>query len=88
MRQPQEHDLTLSGVAGEVRDFYNRYPYPPPVDNLEKYRWLWQDPHGAARIITCFGQPDLIRKTALSSLPAAAHRGQQSMHCVGQKRGL
>jgi SAM-dependent methyltransferase len=44
MRQPQEHDLTLSGVAGEVRDFYNRYPYPPPVDNLEKYRWLWQDP--------------------------------------------
>ena len=43
MRQPQEHDLTLSGVAAEVRDFYNRYPYPPPVDNLEKYRRLWQD---------------------------------------------
>jgi hypothetical protein len=44
MRQPQEHDLTLSGVAAEVRDFYNRYPYPPPVDNLTKYRRLWQDP--------------------------------------------
>lgn len=27
-----------------VREFYDRYPYPPPVDNLEKYRQLWQDP--------------------------------------------
>jgi SAM-dependent methyltransferase len=30
-------------VVEEVRDFYNRYPYPPPVDNLEKYRRLWDD---------------------------------------------
>lgn len=30
-------------VAQEVRDFYDRYPYPPPVDNLEKYQRLWQD---------------------------------------------
>src|SRR5271170_7701783 len=30
-------------AAEEVRDFYDRYPYPPPVDNLEKYRQLWQD---------------------------------------------
>ena len=30
-------------VAEEVRDFYDRYPYPPPVDSLERYRQLWQD---------------------------------------------
>lgn len=30
-------------VAKEVRDFYDRYPYPPPIDNLEKYQRLWQD---------------------------------------------
>jgi SAM-dependent methyltransferase len=30
-------------VADEVRDFYDRYPYPRPVDNLDKYRRLWQD---------------------------------------------
>ena len=30
-------------VAEEVREFYNKYPYPPPVDNLEQYRQLWQD---------------------------------------------
>jgi len=32
------------GVAEEVRDFYDRYPYPRPVDSLEKYRGLWQNP--------------------------------------------
>jgi len=41
----QEGHLHLSpGVAGEVQDFYERYPYPLPVDSLEKYRRVWQDP--------------------------------------------
>jgi len=31
-------------VTEVVRDFYDRYPYPPPVDSLEKYREHWQDP--------------------------------------------
>ena len=26
-----------------VRSFYDRYPYPRPVDNLDQYRDLWQD---------------------------------------------
>jgi SAM-dependent methyltransferase len=26
-----------------VRAFYERHPYPPPVDSLERYRRLWQD---------------------------------------------
>jgi SAM-dependent methyltransferase len=30
-------------VTNEVRDFYDRYPYPPPIDNLDKYQRLWQD---------------------------------------------
>jgi SAM-dependent methyltransferase len=30
-------------VTDEVRDFYDRYPYPPPVDNLETYKRQWQD---------------------------------------------
>jgi SAM-dependent methyltransferase len=40
----KEHDPALLGVAEEVRDFYDRYPYPRPIDSLEKYRRLWQDP--------------------------------------------
>jgi SAM-dependent methyltransferase len=38
-----EHLSPSVHIAEEVRDFYDRYPYPPPVDNLEKYRLLWQD---------------------------------------------
>lgn len=38
------HDAALLDVAEEVRAFYDRYPYPPPTDSLEKYRRLWQDP--------------------------------------------
>jgi len=31
------------GVAEEVRDFYERYPYPRPIESLEKYQRLWHD---------------------------------------------
>jgi SAM-dependent methyltransferase len=30
-------------VSDKVQDFYDRYPYPPPIDNLENYRRLWQN---------------------------------------------
>jgi SAM-dependent methyltransferase len=33
-----------SAVASDVQDFYDRYPYPPPIDELETYRRRWQDP--------------------------------------------
>src|SRR4051812_27613207 len=28
----------------EVQNFYERYPYPQPEDNLDKYRRRWQEP--------------------------------------------
>ncbi len=43
MSQRGEHQSPLLGVAAEVQDFYERYPYPRPIDSLEKYRRLWQD---------------------------------------------
>jgi SAM-dependent methyltransferase len=30
-------------VAQEVSAFYERHPYPPPVDSLERYRQQWND---------------------------------------------
>jgi len=30
-------------VGEEVRDFYERYPYPRPIESLEKYRTRWQE---------------------------------------------
>jgi SAM-dependent methyltransferase len=32
-----------AGVAEEVRAFYERHPYPPPVDSLDRYRQRWDD---------------------------------------------
>jgi SAM-dependent methyltransferase len=29
--------------AEQVQDFYDRFPYPPPVDSLEQYGRVWQD---------------------------------------------
>ena len=43
MSQSAEDLPRSPAVADEVRDFYERYPYPPPVKNLEKYQRLWQD---------------------------------------------
>ena len=31
-------------TAAAVQDFYERYPYPQPVESLDSYRQLWQDP--------------------------------------------
>ena len=30
-------------IADEVREFYQRHPYPPPVENLDRYRERWND---------------------------------------------
>jgi SAM-dependent methyltransferase len=40
---PAEHHPAPPGVAGEVQEFYERYPYPRQVESLDKYRRLWQD---------------------------------------------
>lgn len=33
----------MPDVAEIVRDFYEHYPYPRPVDSLDKYQRLWDD---------------------------------------------
>jgi SAM-dependent methyltransferase len=37
-------EIGAPAVAAEIQDFYERYPYPPPLTNLEAYRQQWQDP--------------------------------------------
>lgn len=43
MSQPGGALSSFVDVAEKVRDFYDRYPYPPPVENLEEYQRQWQD---------------------------------------------
>lgn len=44
MSQLAEMSLSSVDIADEVRSFYDRYPYPRPVDSLEQYSRLWEDP--------------------------------------------
>ncbi len=44
MSQLAELPLPSPDTADEVKDFYERYPYPRPVESLEQYRHLWEDP--------------------------------------------
>src|SRR5829696_2834353 len=32
-----------SDASASVQDFYERYPYPPPVEDLDRYQSLWKD---------------------------------------------
>jgi SAM-dependent methyltransferase len=41
--EPGERHSAWPGVMEDVQDFYDRYPYPRPVESLEKYRLRWQD---------------------------------------------
>ena len=34
---------TDAAIASQVRDFYEAHPYPPPVDDLQAYRQVWDD---------------------------------------------
>ena len=45
MSQRETRASRSAEVAAEVQDFYERYPYPRPIDGLEKYRRLGQDRH-------------------------------------------
>ena len=38
--------MDADAVSQRVRTFYERHPYPPPVDSLDKYRRLSQDRQG------------------------------------------
>jgi SAM-dependent methyltransferase len=38
-----EQRLSSFDAAQKVREFYERYPYPPPTSGLDQYRRRWQD---------------------------------------------
>jgi SAM-dependent methyltransferase len=40
-RQPEQ--VAGLDTTAAVRDFYERYPYPPPVSDLDAYRRRWED---------------------------------------------
>lgn len=72
---------TGSEVADEVRHFYDRYPYPPPVDNLEKYQERWHDPQRKRADFHLFW-PDRVFREDQSILVAGCGTSQAAKHAL------
>jgi SAM-dependent methyltransferase len=68
-------------VTEEVRDFYDCYPYPPPVDSLEKYQRLWQNP-GKRRADYHLFWPGRSYKEDFSILIAGCGTSQAAKHAM------
>lgn len=81
MIEQSVHDAALSGAAEEVRDFYDRYPYPRPIDSLEKYGRLWQDPQRRRADYHLYW-PARPYKEKLSILIAGCGTAQAARHAV------
>jgi SAM-dependent methyltransferase len=43
MKQAMNKQTLFHGTTTEVQDFYERYPYPRPVESLDNYRLRWHD---------------------------------------------
>src|SRR5580704_5177663 len=35
--------MSDANIAAQVGAFYERHPYPPPIDDLKTYRQIWDD---------------------------------------------
>jgi SAM-dependent methyltransferase len=68
-------------VAAEVRDFYDQYPYPPPVDSLEQYRQAW-DVLEKRRADFCTYWPGAKYREDRSILIAGCGTSQAAKHAM------
>ena len=72
----------IVGHVGEiVREFYDRHPYPPPVESLEQYQQLWQDPHRRRSDFHLFW-PDKPYREDHSILIAGCGTSQAAKHAL------
>jgi SAM-dependent methyltransferase len=81
MSQSAAYPPPLLDVAEEVRDFYDRYPYPPPVETLDTYRQTWQDPARRRADYHLFW-PDKAYRETYSILVAGCGTSQAAKHAL------
>ena len=68
-------------MAEQVRGFYDRYPYPRPVDSLDNYRRLWQDEQRRRADYHLFWPADPYREDR-SILIAGCGTSQAAKHAL------
>jgi SAM-dependent methyltransferase len=74
-------DVVQRHVAEEVRDFYDRYPYPRPVASLEQYREVWLD-HARRRADYHLFWPAAPYRHDFSILVAGCGTSQGARHAM------
>jgi SAM-dependent methyltransferase len=72
---------TMKDVAGNVRAFYDRHPYPPPVKELNDYRRLWED-QNKRRADYHLHWPDQPYREGLDILVAGCGTAQAARHAL------
>jgi SAM-dependent methyltransferase len=71
----------MSDMAPVVKDFYERYPYPPPVENLDRYRASWQHPQKKRADYHLFWPSEPYRENR-SILIAGCGTSQAAKHAI------
>jgi SAM-dependent methyltransferase len=81
MNELREQASEFEGVSEEVRYFYDQYPYPQPIDSLERYRELWQDSQRRRAEFHLFW-PDRSYREEQSILIAGCGTSQAAKHAM------
>ena len=78
-RQPES--AAGQEVAAAVKSFYERYPYPRPIDDLDKYRRRWQDKNRRRADFHLF-RPDQPYTESRTILIAGCGTSQAAKHAA------
>jgi SAM-dependent methyltransferase len=81
MSQQEKQHSRFAELTAEVQDFYERYPYPRPIDSLEKYQRLGQDRQGRRTDYHLFWPARPYRED-LSILIAGCGTSQAAKHAL------
>lgn len=81
MNQSVEQPCPHPDVAEQVQDFYDRHPYPAPVESLDQYRRTWQDPRKRRADYHLFW-PDKSYTEQYSVLIAGCGTSQAAKHAL------
>lgn len=75
--------MGCDGACEAVQAFYDQHPYPPPVDDLDRYRQRWQDV-GQQRAEFHLHWPEIAYCGDLNILVAGCGTSQAAKHALRQ----
>ena len=70
-----------ANIANTVKEFYEKHPYPPPVENLDAYSKLWSNPNRQRTELNLYC-PDGNSATERTILVAGCGTSQAAKHAM------